>query len=94
LDPGVKLEAVKSVVHQSWKWNRIVLEHFASPLTKRIGGRMSNYLANMLGFFSPCPLNQADNAFLRTHYLPQRERLEQLTGRNLSCWRYGGGDQC
>jgi hypothetical protein len=89
LDEDIKLEEVDQIVHKSWSWNRIVLEYYASPLTKLLGGRLSNQLARMLSFFNLSPFNTSDLEFLRAAYLPEKEQIEQLTGRCLDCWSYG-----
>jgi hypothetical protein len=90
LDAGFQLEAVNQVVHKSWSWNRIVLEHYASPTVTRIlGGRISNFLAKLLTVLNLRPFNSDDLEFLRSIYLPEKDRLEQLTERPLDCWDYG-----
>lgn len=89
LDPDVKLKEVHEVVHKSWNWNRIVLEYYASQFTRFLGGRISNYFANLLTIFNFSPFNETDLQFLRSIYLPEKVQLEQLTGRNLDCWSYG-----
>jgi hypothetical protein len=89
LDPDIKLEDVHEIVHKSWSWNRIVLEYYASPVTRFLGGRISNHLAKLLTVLNLSFLNEADVEFLRSIYLPEKERVEQLTGRCLDCWSYG-----
>ncbi len=89
LDPGIKLEAVKKVVHKGWDWSRIVLEYYASPVTRLLGGRISNYLAKLLTALKLRPFDPNDLEFFRSIYLPEKNRLEYLTGRSLECWNYG-----
>ncbi len=85
----VNLEAVNEIVHRSWNWNRIILNYYLSSLTRILGGRISNYLAGALTIFNLRPFTENDLKFLRSIYLPEKNRLEQLTGRSLSCWHYG-----
>ncbi len=92
LDPSVNLEELNQIVHKSWNWNRIVLEHYASPLTSRLGGRLSNQLSKLLNIFNFSPFNEVDIEFLQKAYLPEREQIEMLTRRNLDCWSYGKND--
>lgn len=89
LDPDIKLENVNKIVHKSWSWNRTIFEYYASPITKLLGEKVSDYLANILTVWNRPAFNDADIEFLRSIYLPEKERLEQLTGRCLDCWAYG-----
>ena len=89
LDPEVKLESVNQIVHKSWSWNRIVLEYYASSVMRFLGGRISNHLSNLLNFLNFTPFEETDIEFLQSMFLPEKERLEQLTGRCLDCWSYG-----
>jgi hypothetical protein len=93
LDSAVKFDSVNKIVHKSWDWNRIVLNYYASSLTKILGGRISNYLAKGLNVFNLRSFNEVDLEFLRSIYLPEKNRLEKLTGRSLECWNYGLNNQ-
>ena len=85
LDPDIKLENVHEIVHKSWSWNRIVLEYYASPVTRLLGVRISNHLAKLLTVLNLSFFNEADIEFLRSIYLPEKERVEQLTEKCLDC---------
>jgi hypothetical protein len=89
LETDIRLEAINKVVHQSWDWNRIVLEYYAAPLTRIVGGRISSRISKALKVFNLFPFNRADLEFLREQYAHERERIQQLTGRSLSIWSYG-----
>ena len=39
--------------------------------------------------FKPVDVSDKDIEFLRSIYLPEKERLEKLLGRELACWKYG-----
>ena len=79
-------------VHKSWNWTRIVANYYAGPFRSLVNSPRA--VAFMLkhdwfGKFGKFGVSGDDIEFLRDFYLPSRERVRALAGRDLTTWRYG-----
>ena len=92
LDVKFKPDNLRTIVHKSWGWTRILLNYYAGPLTtKVINKRPANWVLSKLDRFDPLKhytIKKKDVEFLRSAYLPEKNDLESLIGRKLDCWSY------
>jgi hypothetical protein len=65
------------------------MQYYApAPLKKFIRGKGGN-IVDRFDFFKSFAIRKDDIEFLRSAYLREREELEGILGRDLSCWNYG-----
>ena len=89
IDDNFAPEETDKVVHKGWGWNRTVLNYHLGPKAGKVLHRWP--LRNMLDkfdFFKGGSITRADVDYLRDIYLPEKESLEKLIDRDLSCWSY------
>ncbi len=76
-------------VHGSSSITRIFLTHYAAGLGSKFIVRGVGALSDRFDFLRKYAVSKRDIEFLRSVYLPQKEALESLLDRDLSCWDYG-----
>lgn len=89
LDVQYRAERLRERVHKSWGWTRMALAYYADPLSRRLIRSRFGEIFDRHDFLKRLAVTAEDIDFLRSVYLPQRESLEELLGRELDCWRYG-----
>lgn len=89
LDPAFKPQVPEKAVHRSWGWSRIVFNYYSSKISTRLGRSRLGSLADRFDVLAGRALSSDDVRFLRDTYLPEKEKLASLIGRDLGCWDYG-----
>lgn len=89
LDPAFNPVRPERAVHQRWGWSRILFNYYAGKMFGNIG---DSSLSKIVGRLDPLPfkaIKPEDIEFLRSRYLPEKEKIASLTGLDLSSWDYG-----
>jgi len=89
LEPNFKPVHPENPSHKSWGWNRIVFNYYAGKLFRNIHNSTISKLIGRVDFLSNNAIHREDIEYLRSCYLPEKEKIASLLGRDLSCWDYG-----
>jgi len=89
LDTGFTPELPGKSVHQSWGWTRIVFNYYANKIPGDLGNSKAGVLLDRFDVLSKNAIKEEDIEFLRSVYLPEKQKLKILTGNQLACWDYG-----
>jgi hypothetical protein len=89
IDPNFLPEGVDSRVHGSASITRIILNHFTASFSNNFIVKGMEAISDRFDFLRTFFINKKDIEFLRSVYLPQRQELESMINRNLTCWDYG-----
>ena len=89
LDPSFIPKQAEKAVHKSWGHTRILFSYYASKLYKNAGNTRIASMLDKHDFLSRYQIKKSDIEFLRSIYLPQRDELAAISGRDLSSWDYG-----
>ena len=76
-------------VHRSWSWTRSAARFYAGPFRRFVNrGPIGDFL-DRHDFLRKFVIRRSDIEYLRGCYLPEKDRLEDILGRNLDIWDYG-----
>jgi hypothetical protein len=89
LSPDFKPKKPSKAVHKSWTWSRILFNYYAKRLSDRLASSRIASLFDRYDIFKGGGIRNEDVAFLRDHYLPMKNELENVLGRKLDCMKYG-----
>jgi hypothetical protein len=76
-------------MHKSWTWSRILFYYYTKKYSERLA---TSKIATLIDRFDPFEgygIKNRDIEFLRSVYLPRKEKLENILGRDLSSMKYG-----
>lgn len=76
-------------VHPSWSWTRILFSYYAGKLYKTAGSTFVAKFFDRHDFIPVSPIVKEDIEYLRSIYLPEKEKLEAILQRKLTSWDYG-----
>ena len=92
LDSNFEPKDLGKSKNKSWGWSHLLLNYYLGPLygyfyrgTSKLG------LAGLLGKLDkikPPKFKLDEIEYLRSLYFPEKQSLEALLGRDLSCWHY------
>ena len=89
LDKEFQAEERESKVHKSWSWTRGVVRYYSGPFRRILArGPIGDFL-DRSDFLKRFAVRRSDIEYLRECYLPEKEKLEKILGRNLDVWDYG-----
>jgi len=89
MDSDFQPEVLHKPVHKSWSWTRIVMHYYAASFSKRLAISRVVKVFDRFDFLRSRVIKRNDIEFLRSIYLPERQELEAIIGRDLACWDYG-----
>lgn len=89
LDPSFRPEQPQRPVHKSWSWTRIVFNHYAEKLYPGAGNTFLGHVCQRFDVLAMTAVSRSDIEFLRSVYLPEKDKLQALIGNPLSSWDYG-----
>ena len=76
-------------VNKSWNWTQTVANYYAGPFRRFVQrGPVAAFLARH-DWLRERAVTPADLEYLRDHYLPTRDIVEDMLQRELSVWTYG-----
>ena len=89
LDPGFSPLGQEEKVNKSWNWTQTVANYYAGPLKRFVNrGPVAAFLARH-DWLGERAITTADIEYLRDFYLPTRQSLETMIGREIESWSYG-----
>jgi len=89
LDPNFQPHHPGKSTHKSWGWTRIVFNYYGGKIYKNMGESRAGRLLDRCNVLKNFAVKRKDIEFLRSIYLPEKEKISTLTGLDLSCWDYG-----
>lgn len=89
IDADFRPSEWNQTIHKSWNWTRIVANYYAGPFRSLVNSPTAVNLMMKHDWFRDFGVSAEDVEFLRSRYLPSRDRLRELTGRALDSWKYG-----
>lgn len=88
VDPQFQPKGLWERENTSWGWTRIMLSYYADPLSRRVVRSRLGKALDRFDVLRQFAIKKEDIDFLRSNYLPEKDELESLIGRNLACWKY------
>lgn len=89
LNPDFKPVRPDKPSHKSREWTRIVFNYYAGKIFGDVGDSSLSKLIGRLDFLPNTAIKKEDIEYLKSRYLPEKEKISSLTGLDLSCWDYG-----
>jgi hypothetical protein len=89
LDADFRPREPTAVVHPTWSWTRILLQHVTRRVSPRIARSRLGAWTDKHDVLGGLAVRAADIEFLQAEYLPQKPELERLLNRSLDSWQYG-----
>jgi hypothetical protein len=92
LDREFAPKDIQKKQNKSWGWTHITLNYYLGPwygVLYRVTRKTSMFPAiEKINFIKQPNIDQSDIAYLRSLYLPEKEKVEALLGRKLQYWDY------
>ena len=82
-------ETPNKAMHKSWTWSRLLFNYYAKKYSERIATSKIATIMDRYDPFGDRGIKNEDIEFLRGVYLPRKEKLENILGRDLSSMKYG-----
>jgi hypothetical protein len=89
LDQSFKPALPQRAVHKSWTWTRIVFNYYAGKICPGAGNTFLGRLCGRFDVMAKAAVSPREIEFLRSIYLPEKDKLQALTGNPLTSWDYG-----
>ena len=89
LDTDFLPEILYKPVHKTWSWTRIVFHYYVKPFSETFVTSPAANVLDRFDFLRLFAIKRDDIQFLRSAYLPEKNEIETIIGKNLACWNYG-----
>ena len=66
-----------------------MFNYYANKIPGDLGNSKAGALLDRFDVLSKNAIKEEDIEFLRSVYLPEKQKLKILTGNQLACWDYG-----
>jgi hypothetical protein len=72
----------------SWTWTRLIFNYYLGPMLRQLEKTPIRHITQNWDPLKSFDERPEDIEFLQETYKDEKKNVEQLTGRDLSCWRY------
>lgn len=89
LDTDFQPSQVRDRKNKSWTWTRVVARYGMKKIPVLAENQRLGRFIDRHDILKNKSIKKEDIEFLRSHYLPEKEKLESLLSRKLDIWSYG-----